>query len=235
MTKEKTKLSVVQSNHLIEASYRMDIRAKRVMLCLLAQINSRQASFPEKVHLDVNQYIQWTDATEKNNAYRDMKEGAKALLTTIIRTYDYEAKAGEMTVLADYLKYFDGEARIECSFSQWIRPYIHFLSKNFTQMKLADVAHFTSFYSIRLYEILMQYKSEGIRHITVEKYRLGMGLTEGQYPAYSDLRRRTIDPAVKEINEKSAYEVDYIAKKKGKATNSLTFTFKEKQQIDMFE
>lgn len=228
---ESKQLQVVQSNHLVEATYKMDVRAKRVMLCLLGKLDAR-LPMPKVLHLDVNEYVEWTK-TDKKTAYRDMKTGAELLLKTIIRTYDQKTRSGEMTVLAEKLRYFDQEARIECTFTQWVKPYIRFLAANFTQFGLQDCAQFRSFYTIRLYEMMMQYKSTGWRKIEVEQYRKIMGLEKKQYKVFADLKKRCIDPAMNEINEKSDYKItcDYL--KKGRKINTLYFKFDFDEQLKL--
>lgn len=225
-------LVVIQSNHLIEASYRMDVVAKRLMLCLLAKIDTRKP-IPKKIHLDVNEYVNITRADQKI-AYRDMKRGAEQLLGTIIKTYDHEARVGEMCVLADYLRYFDEEGRIECTFSRWIEPYIHYLAKNFTRLQLTKVMKFRSFYTIRIYELLMQFQTTRERYISLDKLREILQLGEKQYPRFADLRRRVIDVAIREINEKSEYEVNWNKVRTGRRITGLMFVFEERKQQRLF-
>jgi plasmid replication initiation protein len=229
--KQPDNLLVAQSNHLIEATYKMDVRAKRVMLCLLAKLDARKP-IPETLHLDVNEYMQWTK-TDESLAYRDMKTGTELLLKTIIHTYDAKKRSGTMYVLADSLRYWDGEGRIECSFTRWVKPYIHYLTKNFTEFKLLEATQFKSFYTIRLYEMLMQFKSTGWRKITVEQYRQIMAIEKKQYKAFADLRRWTLEPAIKEINEKTDWVVTYDSIRKGRAIGSLMFKIKMDDQLKL--
>lgn len=224
-------LKVVQSNDFIEAGYRMDLVTKRMMLCLLAKVDSRKP-LPKIIHLDAKEYASITKMDE-NTAYRDMKKGAKQLIRTIITTYDGNNKIGEECVLADRLKYFDNEGRIECSFSQWAAPYIHYLSKKFTQFALDEAMQFKSFYTIRIYELLMQFKSTGRRNIKMVDLRTILQLGENQYKKFADLRKRIIEPAVSEINSKSSYKIDWKPKKEGRKINSLNFTMIEKNQMEL--
>jgi plasmid replication initiation protein len=226
-------LLVVQHNDLIEASYRMSLVAKRTLMFLMAKIDARKP-FPNTIHLDANEYSEWAE-TEKRHSYSDMQKGAEELMRTIIKTHDQKTQWTEQTVLVDMLRYHKGEGRIECSFSKWIQPYIYALNKNFTQYALADAGKFKSFYTIRLYEMLMQWKSTGERLMTVEAYREMLGLKPGQYRLMADLRRRTIDIAIKEIKEKTNWYIEIKYNRKGRVIHSLLFTFRQEEQIDMFK
>ena len=212
----------------------MDVVAKRLMLCLLAKIDSRKP-LPKKIHLDANEYAEIIgQSPDKKAIYRDMKQGAKQLLETIIQTYDHEARVGEMCVLADYLRYFDDEARIECSFTKWVEPYIHYLSKNFTRIQLTEAVKFRSFYTIRIYELLMQFQATGERQITLNKLREILQLEKKQYSRFADLKRWVVDKAVREINEKSEYEVSWNKVRTGRQVTGLMFVFEERKQRRLF-
>ena len=81
--------------------------------------------------------------------------------------------------------------------------------------------------------MLMQWKSTGMRAMTVDEYRELMGLEKGQYRLFADLRRRTIDPAIKEINEKTTWHCELDYKRRGKSIQSLLFTFKLEDQMSL--
>ncbi|WP_241085981.1 replication initiation protein [Candidatus Vondammii sp. HM_W22] len=70
---KRLKLKVTQSNHLVEASYRLELIEKRVVLCLLSKVDPRKP-LGKKLHLDANEYAELT-GTPIKNAYRDLKEG----------------------------------------------------------------------------------------------------------------------------------------------------------------
>lgn len=77
-------------------------------------------------------------------------------------------------------------------------PYSSQLSREFTQYKLKHVARFESVYSIRLYELLVQWSSIGEREIEVEWLKRQFQVAE-KYERVVDLKKRVIDPAVAEI------------------------------------
>ena len=108
--------------------------------------------------------------------------------------------------------------------------YIGQLKRRFTTYRLADVASLSTSYSIRLYELLMQFNSTKQRSISVDDFRSLFQLND-KYPLFRDLNKRVIKPAVKEINSSSNLEVFYSTTKKGKNIVELHFDFQEKKQI----
>jgi plasmid replication initiation protein len=57
-------------------------------------------------------------------------------------------------------------------------------------------------YSIALYELAEDYLNAQIPKMTMENFRDLMGLEEGQYYKFSMLKKRVIDVAVNEINDR---------------------------------
>jgi plasmid replication initiation protein len=86
----------------------------------------------------------------------------------------------------------------------------------------------SSTYGIRLYELLMQWKSTGKREIEIEWLKKQFEL-DGSYSAMCDLKKRVIDPAVKDINEHSNYQIKWEQRKTGRKVTHLTFIFSEKK------
>lgn len=113
-------------------------------------------------------------------------------------------------------------------FDERVVPRLSNLKASFTQIDLADVAGFTSTYTFRIYQLLMQYKSTGYVKISLDDLRF-MLLLKLKYPLVADLKKRVIDTAIDEINEKSPYAVKYEMLKKGRKFTHLELKFKLKE------
>lgn len=106
-------------------------------------------------------------------------------------------------------------------------PYLNQLKSQFTQLMLNDVAGFSSFYSYRIYLMMMQFKSTGYYKIHLQDLREALELGN-KYEATKDLKVRVIDTAIDEINEKSPYKVRYEMLKTGRKFTHLELKFKIK-------
>ena len=109
-----------------------------------------------------------------------------------------------------------------------IIPYISQLREQFTQLMLDDVVDFGSFYSYRIYLMMMQFRSTGICTIKISDLRETLELKD-KYEATKDLRRWVVDTAVDEINEKSPFNVTYNMTKTGRKFTHLVLKFKPKK------
>lgn len=109
-------------------------------------------------------------------------------------------------------------------FSKEIIPYISQLKKAFTQLKLEDLAGFSSFYGFRIYMMMMQWRENGYVIIKLDDFRKSLDLVD-KYGAMADLKKRVLDTAIKEINEKSPYTADYeVTDKNGKSGKGIKLT-----------
>lgn len=110
-----------------------------------------------------------------------------------------------------------------------ILPLLSNLKKNFTQFSIQDVAEFKSTYTHRIYQLMMQWKSTGCVKISIDdlRFMLMLGL---KYPLFADFKKRVIDVAIGEINEKSPYNVKCEFIKKGRKFVAVEFAFKLKEK-----
>lgn len=115
-------------------------------------------------------------------------------------------------------------------FHQKILPLLSNLKKNFTQFSIQDVAEFKSTYTHRIYQLMMQYKSTGYAKISLDDLRF-MLMIGVKYPLFADFKKRVIDVATDEINEKSPYNVQYELIKKGRKFVAVKFTFELKEKV----
>jgi plasmid replication initiation protein len=216
-----------QSNHLVEASYRMSVPAKRVMLMLLSKIHPGQQEVHHKIRIEAADYAKRTN-TPINIAYRDIKNGCRELMRTIITTRDIKAKTTEECVVVSWMKYHDDQGWLDATFTLWIAPYIHHLTKiGYTTIAVDEAIKFRRFYTIRLYELMMQFQKTGERYIKLEQLRRTFQIEKKQYPRFTDFRRFVIEPSIKEIEEKTNWTISWGSIKTGRKITSIGFIFEK--------
>jgi len=126
-------------------------------------------------------------------------------------------------------RYGDGGAEIH--FSSHIIPYLTKLREggNFTIYQLENIGGLKSAYSIRMYELLVQYKTLGSRDIPLSELRKMLCLGD-KYKTMSNLKTWVIDLSIKEINEHTNIQVSYKNIKRGRAITGFSFTIKTKKK-----
>ncbi|MEZ4924810.1 MAG: replication initiation protein [Saprospiraceae bacterium] len=78
-------------------------------------------------------------------------------------------------------------------------------------------------HSLALYEILKDYQNIGRIRIEVDNFRKLVGIEPEQYKIFTMLKKRIIDTAVQEINEKTDLKVVYDLENEGRKITAIVF------------
>ncbi|EBH2659681.1 replication initiation protein [Salmonella enterica] len=228
-------LVAYKSNALIEASYKLTLQEQRFLLVCISRLKSGEAApSPDE------QKTMIITATEFHDAFPDMgRQHAEAKLREAIdRLWDRsviirdENKREEFRWVQYRAQYLKGEAKVEITFSDAIMPYLTQLKGQFTRVVVKNVSSLSSTYSIRIYELLQQFRSTGDRTISLDDFRSILDLDE-KYADFKILNRALIKPAIAELNEKSDLTVTVETVKNGRKVIALRFRFKEDKQIKL--
>ena len=230
MASSKLKDIVVQSNKLIEAHYRLTLQEKRLILWLIKEIRPFDTDF-KKYELKIADFAAMVELNSKTQ-YKEMKKVTRALLGRIIEIENLETKATTQMSWLCFAHWEPNKGTVYLEFHPALKPYLLQLQDQFTQIGFADLLGLKSVYSVRLFELLAQYKTPGKRTITIENLRSWCGLTIDEYPLYGDVKRRIIDRATSEINAKTEYDVAYVEKKESRKVVAIEWTIKKKTHFE---
>jgi len=220
---ELLNLKVTQSNKLTQATYTMTLNEKRLLLACLAQIDPRKPLLGDGVVRVRADEFATAFGMEQRHAYEVLAEASVRLFNRQVRLRN--AKSTELVRWVYHLKYYEGEGYITLAFSPTMLPLITLLHKEFTTYQLRYIAGLPSFYSIRLYELLAQFKNSAQGSRTVEIGQLREMFDLGaKYENVKDFRRRVLDPSVHEINLHTDIRAVCTPNLKGKKVVGFTFT-----------
>lgn len=224
-------LTVVKHNHLNQASYKLSLDERRLILSSIAVVNPRE-KMPDEITVHATDYAhQW--GINPKYAYDQLKEARNNLYERSIRLRKDDGEVEDLRWVYN-AKYKDGEGYIKLKFSPDIKPYLSELGGYFTSYHLHEVKSFKSGHAIRLYELLMQFKKNGWFDEDLEALK-GMFGVEDNYSRWVDFKKYVIDVSIKEINQSTNYIVEYKTKKRGRKISRVVFTFALSKQADMFK
>ena len=106
------------------------------------------------------------------------------------------------------------------------------MKNQFTIYRLRDIAKLTSSYAIRLYEMLVQWKSTGARTVEIEWLKDAF-LLNGKYPSIKDFKARVLEPAIDQINQTTNLWVSWDQKKTGRKVTHIIFSFGVKEETTL--
>lgn len=227
---------VVKDNALIDASYTLGLVEQR--LVLLAIVGARETGLGidsnTMLRIHANSYINQFKA-DKTTAYRVLNEAVKSLFNRYFTYTEKDAETGKTKIVQSRwiskIAYIEDAATVEICFAPDIVPFVTRLEKNFTSYELQQLSEVTSMYAVRLYELLIRWRSLGKTPIfDLETFRTQLGLGVDEYKIMGDFKKRVLDVGIKQINEKTDITAGYEQIKNGRRIKGFQFSFKHKDR-----
>lgn len=127
------------------------------------------------------------------------------------------------------VKYVEAEALVNLQFADDVIPLLCDLKDKFTYYELDQIGNLTSVHAIRLYELLISWRSTGKTPVyELADFRRRLGIELEEYSRMTDFKRWVLDAAVKQINKHTDILVDYAQHKQGRTITGFSFTFSAK-------
>lgn len=232
---------VVKDNALIQASYTLDTVEQRLILLAIAEVRQTGHGITENSLLEVHasSYIN-TFNVEKHTAYTVLRDASKSLFDRYVTYHDVNPKTGKDRSFhcrwVDKIGYEAQSGIVFLRFTQDIVPLITRLEENFTKYELQQVSRLTSSYAIRLYELLIQWRSAGKTPVfDLSIFRQQLGVESHQYKTMSNFKTYVLDFALNQINELTDITAKYEQHKKGRTISGFSFTFRQKKNASKKE
>ncbi|EFA7679695.1 replication initiation protein [Escherichia coli] len=228
-------LIAYKSNALVEASYKLTLQEQRFLLLCISRLQSGVDAPPPELQKTMTitavEFFNSFPDMGRNHAEEKLQEAIDRLWDRSIILKDGE-KREEFRWIQYRAQYLKGEAKVQITFADAVMPYLTQLKGQFTKVVIKNISNLSKSYSIRIYEILQQFRNTGERMISLDDFRSMLQL-EDKYKYFKTLNRALIKPAVAELNQKSDLAVTVETIKKGRTVVALHFRFKEDKQIKM--
>lgn len=227
---------VVKDNALINASYNLELTEQR--LIMLAIINARESgqgiTADSKLEIHASDYAKLFNVS-LDASYKALREAVNNLFN---RQFSYTAeykRTGKIGVVrsrwVSRIFYVDDLALLEITFAPDVIPLVTRLEEHFTSYQAKQVAHLTSKYAVRLYELLIAWREAGkVPPIEISEFRNRLGLLDDEYTAMHNFKKRVLEPSIQQINEHTDITVTYEQHKKGRLISGFSFRLKQKVQ-----
>ena len=127
------------------------------------------------------------------------------------------------------IAYVDTAGILELVFAPDVIPLITQLERSFTFYELKQISSLSSKYAIRLYELLIQWRSVGKTPLFhIEDFRFKLGLGSDEYQIMGNFKKKVLDLALTQINEKTDIVASYEQHKAGRNITGFSFSFSPK-------
>lgn len=223
---------VYKSNDIINASYSLTVREQRLLLACISQIKSdEELSDKNSFTLTVDEARDlFYSKKDRRNAYRDLVLATEKLFDRKIVMKSEDGKKERLTRWVSTVDFDHEEMTATLYFHDQIKPYISQLKDNFTKYRLKHIAELSSVYAIRVYEMIVSWhgQNKSFDEMTIDDFRNALDLGR-KYKQFGELRKFVIEKAVEQINERTNYELEIQAKKRGRSFHKLQFRFNQKE------
>jgi len=220
---------VVQSNELLrQTRYELNATEQKLVIYLISKIDKDDKDLKE-IKMSIADYLNVCGISDSGGNYEYIKKALKNL-----RDKSWWIASGKSHILFSWIDMamINEETHIiHIKLSYSLKPYLLELKENFTKYQLINVMVLKSKYAIRLYEVLKSYEYKNYWIVSVSEFREILQVQD-KYKAVLDLRKRAIDPAVKEINELTDILVTYEQIKEGRNITEIKFKIREKRGIN---
>ena len=246
MILRKNKNSDIKMNFkLLEAQYPSLNRDEQIILVsCLSQINPKKMAADTPITLIANDFKDLA-SSGKTNRYRDLKSAVDKLYdrTLIIDNPDPDNPelSYTRTRWVHAIDYYEKLGKVVLYFAPKLIPYIADLEGGYRSFEKLQVSNFKSKHTFKLYKLLIQWQGKGHRELTLVDIRKIFDLGKS-YDRTAELKRKVIDPAVKDINDHTNLWVGtkaerkknlyYSQRKNGRSVVALQFTFGFKDEVD---
>jgi plasmid replication initiation protein len=218
-----SKKMVVQHNALAEAKYRLSVRAQKLLIRLLAELDRRNDDFTE-IKLFLRDFAKLASGDPGDVLYKEFLETAKQFMGQFVSITQSPVPGEKLPrgLICHWISSMEknpNDKSITFSFDPKLRPYLLGLSRNYFAFHTLHAFNLDSAYSIRLYqwaksrEFLrrpQQVEVQDLRHFlgTVEIDSDGV-ITKESLKRYNDFKKVALQPAVREINKKTDINIAF--------------------------
>ena len=238
MAQKKTQKTdfLVQANSMVEGSYRMTPNEMRLVKYAIVQCRENNLGlFPDlPILIQVRDFCRFFGMSE-GDGYNQVKEATTRLLTRQFTWRDtFVSDSGKRSIqvtTSNWISersYIDNEGIVKIIFTPAVIRQITRIDTEFLKYEIKQITKLGSSYSIRIYELLAQYKTIGERSCLISDLREILQLGE-KHSAYGHLKSKVLMPAVDEINEKTDLSVCLEEEKTGRKITGLKFKIEQKK------
>lgn len=214
-----------QSNRLVEARYKLTLREQRLVIAICSQIPKNQPNV-DAIYLrmmDVAAFCRLGDPGTKTGQYSKIKNLSDKLMrrTLQIKKPDGRWRITHWLQAAECMP----GGILKCEIDNQLLPEFLQLKIAYLDTLAAPLMEFSRDYSARMYFILKKMLRIGDFEYKLDFFRQTFKLPKS-YKHFGHLKEKVLEPALKEINEKSDITVKWDYIKEGRSYTKIHFIVK---------
>lgn len=229
-----TEHPICMNNDLVKSKSTLTLNETKLLRLAVMQVVKEDKDF-KTYRVRIGDLAKALDI-DPSNLYKEVQDMCVHLLQQVVLIGDGNPKhKWRAFQWCSDCEYENGSGVLTIRLHDKLKPYLIELNKCYLQYGADNVMFMKSVHAIRVYELIkMEMRTQGLipdEGITVEllidEIRKATD-TEGKYDRFSQFKSKVIDVAVREINQKAQFNVEYEYIKKGRSVIGFRFLVKSK-------
>lgn len=221
IAKQKSGVIRAKSDFFRTARYGLTLAEHRIVYIALLMGQQNGTPF-EPQTLAISDFIDLC-GLKGQSAYHTVRQLAKTLLSKVVEVV-YKDDNGLHMLQCQWLsgiEYHVKTGSVTITPNKLLRPF--FEGKPFTETEFYFLIKFNSQYAERLYEVLKSLDYKNLVDFDINDLRTRLGLPDGKYPNYNNLKKYVLAPAISDICEYT--DLDVSIKEKRGLRNKVEYVF----------
>ena len=219
---------IYKSNRLVEASFRLTLLEQQIVLFAIHRARESQTGYDPlaKCEIRVSDFASFYGIQDTSNLYRLLKDALNSLFQREV-SFDYVERDTDkhITFKTRWISgqmYSDGLGYLALYFTPHVVPYLTDLVSEFTRYDLKNIAQLSNVHAVRIYELAKQFETIKSRDIDLASFKRMLQLDD-KYSSFAELKRRVLEPAIKQINTHTDLRLSFDVARQHRAVSSIHF------------
>ncbi|MEL7020652.1 MAG: replication initiation protein [Bacteroidota bacterium] len=242
----KKKVAAIANKFIQHARYKLTPREQKIILYMATLIKPEDSDF--KTYLVPVSEIEYILKSKEDRKHGSFYERLDDLLDGITDkkisfptdfVLDGVRLRGHINWVSGAIPKLNEEGIlcVEFGFSPQMKPFLLGLKQKFTQIEFREVAQMKSGFSIRIFQMCKAYYYENRQYgrnklvVGLEEFKQRLGIPD-KYPDFRNFRRKVLDVASAEINEKTSLVIEYEYLRKKRKITTVQIIINERKDFD---
>lgn len=221
---------VKANNGLFRCKYKIkDVLAGRIFMAFASLVDHKDVKENQSfVEYKISASSILSKTCTGGDNYKQLQDAAKILIDQKIEQHKH-ARHFKYYSLFSTIEYDNGIIKGE--FHKDLMPFFLMAKEQFTKIRLSEYMQLQSIYSQLIFSFLKSWDDKKEITIKISELHDMLDTPKSMKNNYAEFKRRVLDKAYKDINEKTSLGFEFEAIKNGRSFSEIKFKFVKKRKI----
>jgi plasmid replication initiation protein len=227
----------LHSNRIIDSRQEFTLLEKKIIYCIINQLDAGLDMTQKDLFGDI--YFKIPVSTFGiDYSFKALKASIEKITTRNIKGGDNKKEHAWSMTPIPWAEVKNGSVQVKLQ-KEAVPYFVDLKLRGYTAYQLDVALSLTSVYSQRLFELLSRFKDTGEWYVDIDRFKFLLGIDKNKVfngaSANGNLKVKILDPAMKELAEKTDIVFAYDLKKEGRKFVRIIFQIATKKLIRYVE